>query len=51
MGVFLILCYYICFVYFHQLTLSVCDWRWSCDSLHETRYWYRWCWGWSDDGV
>jgi len=23
----------------------------SCDSLHRSRCWYRWCWGCSGDGV
>jgi len=36
---------------FSQLTLFVCVWRWSCDLLHGSRCWYRWCWGRSGDGV
>jgi len=31
--------------YFSQLTLSVCVWRWSCDSLHGSICWNRWSWG------
>jgi len=28
---------------FYELTLSVCVWRWSCNSLHGSRWCYRWC--------
>jgi len=42
MGVLFIICDYICYFYFYQLTLSVCIWRWSCDSLHGSRCWYKW---------
>jgi len=45
------LAYFISVILFSQLTLSVCVWRWSCDSLHESRCWYRWCWGCPGDGV
>jgi len=38
-------------ILFSQLTLSVCVWWWSCDSLHGSRCWYRWRWGCPDDGV
>jgi len=27
------------FSYIFELTLSVCAWRWSCNSLHESRWW------------
>jgi len=29
--------------YITKLTLFVCAWRWSCNSLHESSWWYRWC--------
>jgi len=28
---------------FVKLTLSVFVWRWSCNSLHRSSWWYRWC--------
>jgi len=43
--------FYIPVILFSQLTLSVCVWRWSCDSLHWSRCWHRWCWGCPGDGV
>jgi len=39
------------FIFVYKLTLSVCDWRWSCDSLHRSKWWYRWCCGCTDDEV
>jgi len=45
------LVFYIPVILFSQLTLSVCVWRWSCDSLHGSRCWHRWCWGCPGDGV
>jgi len=45
------LVFYMFVILFSQLTLSVCVWRWSCNSLHGSRCWYRWCWGCSDGGV
>jgi len=38
-------------IVFYQLTLSVCVWRWSCDSLHGSKWWHRWYWGRSGDKV
>jgi len=29
--------------YLNELTLSVCAWRWSCNLLHGSRCWCRWC--------
>jgi len=46
MGVLFILHIAYLLFYFSQLTLSclcVCVWRWSCDSLHGSRCWHRWC--------
>jgi len=51
MGVCFILHIVYLLFYFSQLTLSVCVWRWSCDSLHESRYWNRWSWGCPANGV
>jgi len=31
------------FSYIIELTLSVCVWRWSYNSLHGSSWWYRWC--------
>jgi len=31
------------FSLFYKLTLSVCVWQWTCNSLHWRRWWYRWC--------
>jgi len=45
------LAYFISVILFSQLTLSVCVWRWSCDSLHGSKCWYRWCWGRPSDEV
>jgi len=28
-----------------KLTLSVCVWRWSCNSLHGSKCWCRWAHG------
>jgi len=35
-----------CVVHFYsvKLTLSVCDWRWSCNSLHRSSWCCRRCW-------
>jgi len=43
-----------CFTYYHvfsclfltKLTLSVCVWRRSCNSLHGSKCWCRWACGW-----
>jgi len=37
--------YYLIYVisYIVELTLSVFAWRWSCNSLHGSSWWYRWC--------
>jgi len=43
MGALLLLCYLKCY-FIYKLTLSICVWRWSCDSLHESNWYYRWCW-------
>jgi len=32
------------FILLHELTLSVCVWRWSCNSLHGSRCCFRWSW-------
>jgi len=42
MGVLLLLCYLMCY-FIYKLTFSVCAWWWSCNSLHGSRWWYRWC--------
>jgi len=34
-----------------KLTLFVCVWRWSCDSLHGSKWWYRRGWGCPDNRV
>jgi len=31
------LVFYMLVILFSQLTLSVCLWRWSCNSLHKSR--------------
>jgi len=28
-----------------ELTLSMCVWRWSCNLLHGSRWWWRWACG------
>jgi len=35
--------YIICYFLIYKLTLSVCAWRWSCNSLHGSNWWYMWC--------
>jgi len=35
------------FYYIFELTISVCAWQWSCNSLHDnslhgSSWWYRW---------
>jgi len=32
---------FVCF-YLHELTLSMCVWRWSCNLLHGSKCWCRW---------
>jgi len=32
------------FILLHELTLFVCVWQWSCNSLHESRHGFRWSW-------
>ena len=49
--IWFILCFICLLFYFLSSPLSVCVWRWSYDSLHWGRCWYRWCWGCSGDGV
>jgi len=29
--------------YITELTISICAWRWSCNSLHGSSWWYKWC--------
>jgi len=43
--------YVIYALYSFELTLSVCIWRWSCNSLHGSRWSFRWCRGCTCDGV
>jgi len=31
------------FPFIIELTLSVCAWQWSCNSLYESSWGYRWC--------
>jgi len=32
-----------CFPIIVELTFFVCTWRWSCNSLHESSWWYKCC--------
>jgi len=34
--------------YIVELTLFGCVWRWSCNSLHGSKWYYKWCWWCSD---
>jgi len=43
--------YVIYVLYSFELTLSVCVWRWFCNSLHESIWCYKWCRGCTCDGV
>jgi len=36
---------YLVMRFYFQLTLSVCVWQWSCNSLHGSRCWCRWARG------
>jgi len=36
---------YLVMHFYFELTLSVCVWRWSCNSLHGSRCWCRWARG------
>jgi len=33
---------YLVMYFYFKLNLSVCVWRWSCNSLHESKCWCRW---------
>jgi len=36
--------YFFIHVDYIELTLSVCVWRWSCNLLHRSKWYSRWCW-------
>jgi len=36
---------YLMMRFYFKLTLSVCVWRWSCNSLLGSRCWCRWACG------
>jgi len=39
------LCHVVFVLFITQLTLFVCVWWWSCNSLHGSRCWCKWAWG------
>jgi len=40
----MIIYYFVLYLYSIKLTLFVCVWRWSCNSLHVCKWCCRRCW-------